>query len=544
MKLRRLLSMLLSLLMLAAVATACSDNSSEKAPQQGSLSTQSGGGDPKSGAEIDTSEFVTVTHLSLGNKPTNGQLEAAMEEWNAYLREKVNAHLDINWVEWTDYMTKYNLLLASGEPLDLINSATDWLEMWPNAQKGAFLELDELLPVYAPVTWTEIPEENWAETRYNGNIVAIPEDQYTQWINHGMMYRGDWAGEFGIKVESWEDLGEYFQAAKDNYGGKGVIPWDTSGATNVAATFSGWFNSKTKYVYIDPVPGVYGAGWVWAESNDEWWKLVSPYFVSVDGKDLFLEYAALMKKWGDAGYWREDILNSTVDPWTQFKAGLSGAYQHHTQSYVGRYKEMERENPGADMQWFPWSMESKNLVSMSITHGATCIGANSRNPERALMVYDLVRNDEKMYRLFNWGREGVQYVITADGKRDKPEGYSNQTDEFYSNFWGGRMDKFELEYPNADMYDDWEKIYEEYDSYKVPYRYGQFVFDSNPVANELAAMSDVTSRLLPAISAGKAGDPADAVERMRAQLKSAGYDRFYAEVEAQMAKYKEMIDAQ
>jgi hypothetical protein len=27
------------------------------------------------------------------------------------------------------------------------------------------------------------------------------------------------------------------------------------------------------------------------------------------------------------------------------------------------------------------------------------------------MVYDLIRNDETMYKLFNWGIEGVQYVI-------------------------------------------------------------------------------------------------------------------------------------
>ena len=30
------------------------------------------------------------------------------------------------------------------------------------------------------------------------DIMMIPEDHYTQWVNHGIYYRGDWAKEFGI----------------------------------------------------------------------------------------------------------------------------------------------------------------------------------------------------------------------------------------------------------------------------------------------------------------------------------------------------------
>ena len=46
----------------------------------------------------------------------------------------------------------------------------------------------------------------------------------------------------------------------------------------------------------------------------------------------------------------------------------------------------------------------KNLIEMSITHGAQSVAASSENPE-TLMVYDLMRNDETLYRLLNFGRE-------------------------------------------------------------------------------------------------------------------------------------------
>lgn len=117
----------------------------------------SGGGEAPAAA-TGTKEFVTVTHHMMGNPPTNGQLEAAQDEWNKILKEKVNAHMVIKWIDWTDWYTKYNLLLASGEAVDLIYSASTWLDLWGNVQRGAFLPLDNLIPKYAPMTWKEIPQ--------------------------------------------------------------------------------------------------------------------------------------------------------------------------------------------------------------------------------------------------------------------------------------------------------------------------------------------------------------------------------------------------
>ena len=102
--------------------------------------------------------------------------------------------------------------------------------------------LDKLLPTYAPLTWKEVPAEDWAETKYKNQIMLIPEDHYTQWVNHGFLYRGDWAKEFGITspIKDWETLGKYFQGVKDKK--PGVIPWDTNGTVDIA---TGYMNSDT-----------------------------------------------------------------------------------------------------------------------------------------------------------------------------------------------------------------------------------------------------------------------------------------------------------
>ena len=160
--------------------------------------------------------------LVLGNKPTNGRLEAMLDKLNPILTEKVNAELEFTYIEWTDWQTQYNLKLLSGDSsLDLICTATDWLYGWENTKKGAFLPLSEdMLKTYAPKTWEQVSADgDWDICKYNDEIYFIPEDHYTQYTNHGMFYRGDWAKEAGLengKITKFEDLTTYFQYIKDN----------------------------------------------------------------------------------------------------------------------------------------------------------------------------------------------------------------------------------------------------------------------------------------------------------------------------------------
>ncbi|MBW5447742.1 DUF3502 domain-containing protein [Cohnella sp. CFH 77786] len=530
---RKMMGIALTGVLAVSLAACGSGSKNEASPSDNGSQASSSPSASASGdsGKIDTSKFVKVSYVMLGNKPTNGQFEKVMEKVNALLKQKANAELEVKWVEWADWQTKYNLLLASGEPLDLITTATDWLDAWPNAQKGAFMPLDDLLPKYAPQTWADVPQDHWAETKYNNQIVMIPEDSYTQWVNHGFMYRGDWAKEFGITspIKDFETLGKYFQGVKDKK--PGVIPWDSEG-TNMEM-FNGYVTTTTDAIGLPVSTGLYPI--FYAPSYDQRFTAMSPVF-----EDTFVNFAKLMKDWGDKGYWRQDVLSNKGDARTAMQAGKSGGLQHHTQSFLTDRYKMDQLQPGSELQFFPWSATKNNLISMSITHGATALGAHSKNPERALMVYDLIRNDQEIYRLFNYGIEGVQYVV-KDGKRYRPEGYDVQRDDFYSDFWGGRVDKNEI--PDGTWWDGWKDLYASYDQIKKPYPYGRFVFNKDPVNNELTAISQVVSQSLPAIVFGKAGDPEKAVNDFRSQLKSAGYDKVVAEIQKQLDEYKKLVGA-
>lgn len=538
---KRVLSLMLILCMMVSI-TACgkkkdtTPDATTDTTDTKDTATVDASTDTPAETAIDTSEHVKIKFVVLGDKPVNGQLEATMTELNKKLTEKVNAELELYWVEWADWQTQYNLLLASGDDtIDLIGTATDWLDAWPNSKKGAFMELtDDMLKTYAPQTYASVTPEHWNMCKYNEKIYLMPEDNYAQWTNHGMMYRQDWATQFGLTdgVHSYEELGQYFAGIKENY--PDIIPWDAaaSGQSFGLQLAGGYFQSKTKALFIDGLD----VGMFFGTSPEDMFTLTSPY---MEGQE-FVDFAVMMKEWGDAGYWREDVLNYTGDTREEFYAMQTGADQHHTQTYYTTVRPaMDLKQPGSDVQFFSFSEPSNNLMNLVITHGATAVGAASKNPERALMVYDLLRNDEEIYKLFNYGIEGTNYVVTDDGKLDRPEGYDDITDVYSSNYWYGRNDALEMD--NATWYSGKDAIFENYATYAIDYPYSQLVFETDEISSYMSNMSDVFASYVNSIAFGKAGDPEQAVADFRQAMKDAGYDEVYKLLQDQLTAYKAVL---
>lgn len=472
------------------------------------------------GDDAESGEPTEITMLVLGDKPTNGRLEAMLEELNPILTEQANATLDFFYVEWADWQTQYNTQLLSGDDnVDLITTATDWLFAWENAEKGAFLPLsEEMLQEYAPRTWEQVDAAgNWELTKLDdGQIYFMPEDNYTQWTNHGFFYRGDWATEAGFEdgtITKFEDFTTYFKWVKENK--KDAYPWDVS--LSIDAALTGYLQGHTDG---QPLQQITAGNYFPFQTTES-----DPYTVGswyMEGDEL-VEAAELAKEWNDIGVWREDALNYDGQTREQFYAGLSGADQHHTQTFVGQIVDnMTKKQPGSDPKFFYWGQENGNVFRDILTHGAMAVNATSANPEKALEVYDILRNDEEAYKLLNFGIEGTDYVMTDDGQLDRPEGYDESTDALGSNFWGGRMDEFEpdrvTDAPNK------QEIYDELDAVAKDNVYSTLVVNKDLIDPTLAAMGGVLSEYIPQLQYGKFEDPAAAVAEMRQKLMDAGYE--------------------
>jgi putative aldouronate transport system substrate-binding protein len=517
---KRALALFLSAVMALSV-TSCS-----------SSKTSSGSA---SSTKIDTSKHEVITMLVLGDKPTNGRMEAALKKVNDILNTKVNAELKLQYVSWTDWQTQYNLQLASGDKsLDLIGTATDWLDAWPNAKKGSFLELNEsMLKTYCPKTYAQVEEKgDWDKCSYDGNVYFIPEDNYKQYTNHGVFYRGDWAKEAGLStISNFNDLETYFDGILKNH--KGIIPWDVSASGMLYGLLDGYLQSYTSTITINGTTT--GNFSLFRYDTSDPYTVVCPY---LSGQELN-DAAVMFKRWATKGFWREDVLNCSSDTVNLFYAGKTGADEHHTQDYITTIRPtMDKKQPGSDAQMFTFGSQNKNVTKDLATHGAMAVAANSQHPERALMVYDLIRFNKDVYRLINYGIEGKDYVVTSDNKRGQPADIDSTKDNGLGiNFWYGRND--DLEIVDENTYSGWKDIYNNLDSYSKDYALEKFVFDSTNVSTQISAISEVCTTYMPQIAWGKNNDPEGTVKKFRAALKSAGIEDVMKEIQTQLTELKE-----
>ena len=490
-------------------------------------------------SEVDTSEHVVINYMTTGDKPSGelaATVDAALAELNDILTEKINAELQIYYISWTDYLSNYNLTLAQMDgSVDLVGTASDWLDAWPNAKNGAFLELsEEMLQTYAPKTWASVSPEHWELCKYDGEIYLMPEDNYAQWTNHGFIYRMDWAKEAGLAdgVQSWEDLTTYFKYVKETY--PDITPWDSDG-TQYGQMAGGWITSHSDYVSIDGI----SANAMWGGTKDDLYTIYSSYMTETDS---LVEYAKMMKEWDEIGVWQTDVLNNTASTnRDDYRVGKVAAEQHHTQTWTDLVSHTTQNtiydtDEDAETGFFYFGQETGNVVALNITHGAMAVSAGSENPERALMVYDMIRNDPECYQLLCYGQEGVSWEKTDDGMKTTPEGYNADTQNVngVTNFWWGRNDDLEI----RDASRDWEKIdalYAEYDSKKIDYPYGQFILNNDNIQSYIANINEIYTNYMKQISFGKySGTAEEIVAEFQQALKDAGIDIVTEEIQRQI----------
>ena len=338
-------------------------------------------------------------------------------------------------------------------------------------------------------------------------------------------------------MKSWEDLTEYFRYVKSAY--PDIIPWDSDG-TQYAQMAGGWIASHSDYVSIDGI----NSGAMWGGTKQDLYTVYSPFMTDTDS---LVEYAKLMKEWDEIGVWKTDVLNNTSSTnRDDYRVGQVAAEQHHTQTWTDLVSHTEANkiydtDPDAETGFFYFGEETQNVVALSITHGAMAISAGSKNPERALMVYDLLRNDPDCYKLLWYGIQGISWDVDDNGLRIVPEGYNSDTDNINgtTNYWWGRNDDLEIKDATRN-WDAIDKLYEEYNKIKIEYPYGQFVPNVDDIKSKIDNISEIHTNYMKQISYGKYnGSAEDIVAEYQAALKKAGIDDVTAELQKQFdALYK------
>ncbi|EMS70515.1 ABC transporter substrate-binding protein [Ruminiclostridium cellobioparum] len=499
---RKLYSLLVSVLAAALVFGGCGSQGGNPSGASDTSAVSTAGSSAQS--KIDTSKEAEIVMYIIGNQSPD--FENVMKEFNKKSLDDLNATLQVNYLNWGEYKTKYPLILSAGEPIDLIYTAT-WMNYYYQAQKGAFKPIEDLLPVYCPESYKTITEEAMKQATVNGHIYAVAgtKESYNA---YGPVVRKDLMDKYGMKsIDTFDQYGDFLKAVAKNE--KGMDPtFFTSTGSEIDDIY---MLSKGLY----PLTGNSGSIY-WIDPKQE-----QPKVFSKTDWDGMPEFLAKMKEWSDAGCWSKSALaNKDTE---KMNNGTAASRIKNLEVWV---------SSNIDTKWdFNFYNFVEPIEILSHMQDAMAVPTSSNNTERALMLLDKIKSDKTYYNLLNFGIEGVNYKIHED---NTIESVDSTKFAFQNGFWGMQMRDFDLNKVGSP--ETLPQIQKEYHDTAVPNKFRSYYMDTEKIKNEYAAVQNVMEQYFNPLELGYV-DPVKGLDTTQKQMKAAGNEKVLAELQAQIDKF-------
>jgi putative aldouronate transport system substrate-binding protein len=421
------------------------------------------------------------------------------EEVNKIVKAKINATVHLKPIDFGSYTTKLNTASAAGEQFDLVWTANWAFNYDENVKKGAFLPLNDLIDKYAPQTKAAIPDFTWNATKYKGEIYAVPNYQ-TEIARFGVDVIKEYADKYGLdasKVKTLDDLEPFLEQVKQNE--PGITPFMLAGPTTKFNPFTNGYDDD------------FGV-----KIGDDTFKTHI-----MQATPEYKHYVELMHSWFEKGYINEDA--STVK---QIDSSYNGKYAV-TIDYTmkpGYEAEVVAKNGGRDIVGIPLSDVTTTRTSNIAT--LTAVSRTSPNPERAMMLIELVNTDPELFNLLSFGIEGKHYEKVGDNTvRVNQNGGYTASNWVFGDVFNGYL--IEGQAP-----DTWEVTKKQNESAVVQPTFG-FSFDDTAVKAENANIAAINAEYEPLLDTGTV-DPDEYLPEYLNKLKKAGIDKVQAELQKQL----------
>jgi len=508
-----------STIMLALATVGCggtkqTDDKASTATVVSSTTAQTTQQDPN---KPDISKKVELQFYMVGDAPKDLQLIS--DEVNKITDKDLNCTVIFNYTTWTDLPTKYNLLLTSGQNIDLLYSAS-WLDYAKFAKKGAFKDLTDLMPKYAPDLNKFVTPEYWNGVKVDNKIYMIP-NTLKSYAQDGFAYREDLRKKYNLpEINSIETVEAYLDGVKKNDPSQPLL-----NEINAVAVFN------SKYKMTTWMGTEYGLMSLYDNPST-----LNNYFESPD----FVADMTVMKRWSDKGFWSKNILTSKDNGNDVFESGKTAGvlWGENPDRFAAAVAKTALAYPDRELKYWAYPDAVSLAIPTAPTNGGYSIPDASQNPERALMFYQKLVLDKNLNHLTEYGIEGTHYKVSSDGHYEmigdsKTNGFPREA----MNGWAWRNPDFML-YDKS--YDQVDALNKHFDTISKPDIAGAFSFDTFPVASEVAAFNNVKAQYQVPLQVGmiKSTDTVEsAIKNFLEKAKAAGLDKIQAEYTKQWQAY-------
>ena len=448
-----------------------------------------------------------------GTRVVFKDLQLVQDEMSKTMKDRINATIQLNPIEWAAFGDRMNVKNAAGEKYDLCFTSS-WANLYhPNVKNGVLTDLTDALPQYAPKYYGGLNPGVWLAPKVKGKIYAAVNQQIFPGAI-GPICRKDLAEKYGLdlsKVTKPEDMEPWQDAIVAGEPGNGVVA---------------------------PYRPGYGIWWTALFGCDE------PGYGLVDYNDQNLKVwnswdhpqwqraMKLTKKWFAAGYFpKEQPPAGEGEAWT--KAGKDAWLFH-------------RAKPGGDLEekainGFDWTskiIENPTVLSTGNII-STMYGVNKKTSsvEACCRFLELVQTDKPFYNLLCKGIEGKHWVWKNKEKEviAFPEGMDVSNHPYNPNSDWEFGDQFNAYYVDEAQVGAWEAT-RKVNNASVPSVLLGFVLDREPIKNELAAL-DASNAEFNDLRFGLL-DYDKVLPDLIAKNKAAGSEKAQAEVQKQLNDWK------
>lgn len=474
----------------------------------------------KTGADLSGKVELTCYVIG-GAQPNSPEMEANA---NRVLGEKLpNTTLKYLYIDWGDLAQgKYELLFSSGEVFDMCYVAS-WTGLAGLAAKGAFLPLDDLFPAYAPKNYARQSPTALRQATFNEHLYAVPTLEKTYTVR-GVLYR-----EAGLNLPGWDgrmenfgDLERYIGIVKANNPGVTGIHVGNEGN---AALLRLWMESQGLYSN-DTV----GTLW-WFDPHAE-----NPRVLFWADHPSVPEFLGLVERLNSIDAWSKTALSDPAhNRWEQGLIAVNfGGFDH--------YRDWAIKYPWMGLRFLNMN---GNVAYGSFTNNALGIPFTSRNPERALMFWDLATNDEELWRAIYYGIEGRSYrIVEQDGEKLYERIFDANGEAIYDfpTLWGIKTPEFDLPQLGTPPEIIRQKAY--YDTVikegEGAQKFQAFVMEHDPADVTAMAVNNAHREFFGPLCLGFV-NPRTGLDNYQRAMKTAGIEKVKDNIQKQLDAYLESL---
>lgn len=461
----------------------------------------------KSSSDNETTQLTW--YMPMTDREDREQVHAKVAE---YVKEKLGVSLEIIVVPFEEYNQKMQIISASGEEYD-IAFTSNWLnDYYSNVNKGAFVPLDDLLPVYAPYTYNEMLDKKiWDGVKVNGKIYGSINQQVFV-VNPTISIPKKNLKALGMNIQDIKTIDDVHEYLKKVHAETGK--------------YVGGLGNWKEWALIWGIEEFLGTGIVGAiYYNEEGCPQIFNQYESPE----YIRYVKKARQLVEEGLVSPVIEDDTKrieiafqekdDPIASKMAcivnyiNMAGTAQDYLRDY---YVDVEQA-PLTDVAL---------ISTFTVAATMNAISTTSKHPEEALKVIDLINKDPYLMNLLSYGIEGLNYEKVNDKRINMIEGH-----EFVTANWAfGNVF-------NCYVYGEQPEDMQEKDRLTnesgTPSPIFGFVPDLESINLEMSNCKAVTGEYLDTLASG-VSDFDSTYSAFMSKLKAAGADKVIAELQRQL----------